>query len=313
VELEFLQWLSHRLSDHRPNQSAAIRLGVGDDAALVDFGDDECVVTTDMLMDGTDFVLGQHSLARIGRKALAVNLSDAAAMAAVPTAALISLALPNENALAIAQGLFEGIIPLADEFGVAIIGGDTNCWSDRLVISITLMARCPTGRAWRRSGAQIDDSILVTGTFGGSLAGKHFDFIPRVRDALLLRERFLIHAAIDVSDGLALDLSRVAVASGCGAVINEDEIPLSEAVLKTCGSDPGRARQHALGDGEDFELVLAAPEAEAQRMLREQPCEVSLRCIGRFVAESGLWIADAGGKRRPLERLGYVHGREKNS
>jgi thiamine-monophosphate kinase len=267
MELEFLQWLSQRLKDHMPNKSAAVRLGIGDDAALLDFGSDECVVTTDMLMDGTDFILGQHAPERIGRKALAVNLSDVAAMGAVPVAALVSLALPRQNALDTAQSLLEGMIPLANDFDVAIIGGDTNCWSERLVICITLLARCPQGKALRRSGAVAGDSILVTGTFGGSLAGKHFDFTPRVREALLLRERYTVHAACDVSDGLALDLSRIAAASRCGAVVTEQQIPLSDTVLALDGTDLSTARHHALdhalGDGEDFELILAVPESDA--------------------------------------------------
>jgi thiamine-monophosphate kinase len=119
-----------------------------------------------------------HGAERAGRKALAVNLSDAAAMASEPMAAFISMALPREGAAELARELFTGLEPLASEFGVTIAGGDTNCWRGPLVISVTLIASCPSGKALRRSGARPGDAILVTGELGGSILGKHLDFHP---------------------------------------------------------------------------------------------------------------------------------------
>ncbi len=151
------------------------------------------------------------------REALAVNLSDLAAMAARPLAAVIALALPRHDALRIAQELYEGLLPLAERYGVAIAGGDTNSWDAPLAVAITLLGTPGPRGPLLRSGARPGDRILVTGAFGGSILDRHFDFEPRVHEALLLASRYDLHAGIDVSDGLSLDLSRLAAASGCGA------------------------------------------------------------------------------------------------
>ncbi len=155
-------------------------------------------------------------------------------MAAQPVAAVIALALPRHDVLALgplglAQQLYEGLLPLADEFDVAIAGGDTNTWDGPLAISITLFGTPTTKGPLTRSGARPGDRILVTGSFGGSILGRQFDFQPRVREALLLAERYELHAGIDVSDGLSLDLNRLAAASGCGAVMELSRVPISAA------------------------------------------------------------------------------------
>ena len=177
------------------------------------------MLTVDLLTDGVDFELSKVSARCVGRKALAVNLSDLAAMAARPVAALDALALPRSGALELAKELFEGILPLAEKHGVAIAGGDTNTWDGPLVISVTLCGEVAAG-AVRRDGARPGDGIVVTGALGGSILGHHFDFEPRVAEALWLADRFTLHAGMDVSDGLSLDLWRMAQASGCGAVLD---------------------------------------------------------------------------------------------
>ncbi len=174
-------------------------------------------------------MLPEHDPRRIGHKALAVNLSDLAAMAAQPLAAFISVALPKAGAERLARELFEGILPLAQRHGVAIAGGDTNTWTGGLVISITALGTVTARGPLLRSGARPGDRILVTGSLGGSILGKHLDFEPRVAEALLLAERYELHAGIDVSDGLSLDLSRMAGESGCGAVLDLLQIPVAEA------------------------------------------------------------------------------------
>src|SRR5688572_4958856 len=170
MELEFLRWLREQIPS-----SPHIPLGIGDDAALLaQQTGKQTVVTTDMLMDGTDFILHECGPEAAGRKALAVNLSDLAAMGAKPVAAFVSIAVNknegDEQALAMAKGIFAGLLPLADEFGCAIAGGDTNSWNGPLVISVTAMGEVPAGRAWLRSGAKPGDVILVTGQFGRSIA-----------------------------------------------------------------------------------------------------------------------------------------------
>jgi thiamine-monophosphate kinase len=285
-------------------------LGPGDDAALLALANDKaCVVTTDMLMDGVDFQLAQHDARRVGRKSLAVNLSDLAAMAARPVGAVISLALPRSGGEALALQLYEGLIPLAEEFDIAIAGGDTNSWDGPFVISVMAIGELVPGKEWRRSGAKPGDDILVTGSFGGSILGKHFDFTPRVREALLLAERYDIHAAMDVSDGLSLDLSRLCEASGCGAMLDLSQIPISDAAheLAAQRQDGQSPLDHALSDGEDFELILAITPAVASKLLAAQPLGVPLTCIGHFVKEPGLWEQTGGGSLQPLAPRGYEH------
>ena len=257
----------------------------------------ECVVTVDMISDGVDFDLSSTDPRRIGRKALAVNLSDLAAMAARPLAAVIALALPRQGALALAKELYEGLLPLAERFEVAVAGGDLQTWDGPLAISVTLLGE-PTSRgALLRSGARPGDVLVVTGSLGGSILGKHLNFEPRVTEALLLHERYELHAGMDVSDGLSLDLSRLCQASGCGAVIDLERVPIADAArqLAATRGDGQAALDHALGDGEDFELLLALPSQEAERVCREQPLGVPLTIIGRFVTDPGLWREDASG------------------
>lgn len=305
MEAEFLTWLRGQLPGH-----PCLRLGIGDDAAILELASGaRCVVTSDMLNDGVDFVWDQCDGRLVGRKSLAVNLSDLAAMAAQPLAAVVSLTLPRRDALAVGQQLYQGLLPLAAEFGVAIAGGDTGTWDGPLAISITAIGQL-TGRGpLLRSGARPGDAIIVTGSFGGSILGRHFRFTPRVREAQLLNDRYRLHAATDVSDGLSLDLSHLTQESGCGALLDAAAVPIADDAYRLAAADGGRGTplEHALGDGEDFELILAVPPEEAGRMLRDQPLDVPLTRIGTFTAELGLWIEESGGRRRPLPPRGYEH------
>src|SRR5688500_11670741 len=159
MESHFIAWLRERLSGHR-----RLRLGPGDGAAILRLGDrSDCVVTTDLLTDGIDFVLDRTAPRRIGHKALAVNLSDLAAMAARPVAAVIALALPRQGGLELAKQLYEGMLPLAERFDLAIAGGDTNSWDGPLVIAVTVIGETTERGPLVRSGAKPGDRIIVTG------------------------------------------------------------------------------------------------------------------------------------------------------
>jgi thiamine-monophosphate kinase len=305
MESELIAYLRNRLPPH-----PLLRLGPGDDAAVLRLaGLEECVLTVDLLTDHVDFELSQVDPRRVGRKALAANLSDLAAMASRPLAAVIALALPRQGGMELAVALYEGLLPLAERYQLAIAGGDTNSWDGSLVISITLLGEVTEHGPLRRDGARPGDRIVVTGSFGGSILGRQFDFEPRVREALLLNERYRLHAGIDVSDGLLIDLAHVAQESGCGAVLQTEAVPVSDDAhrLAEVLDDGSTALDHALSDGEDFELVLATPPQEAARMLADQPLEVPLTAIGRFVAEAGLWQADAQGGRQKLAPRGWEH------
>jgi thiamine-monophosphate kinase len=303
MEAEFHRWLRKHVPSH-----PRLPLGLSDDAAVLQrSGAADLVVTTDLLSDGVDFRLSEVDPRRVGRKALAVNLSDLAAMAARPVAATISIALPRGGVaglspLQLAIAIYEGLLPLAEEFGLAIAGGDTNTHDGPLVISVTAFGEVTPRGALTRSGGRAGDRLLVTGELGGSIRGHHFDFTPRVREALLLHERYELHAGMDISDGLALDLSRLSTASRCGAVIDHHRVPLSSVAREM--PDP---LQSALTDGEDFELLLAVPPAVADVILAEQPLECPLTAIGELIAEPGLWQQDGTGHRTPLEPKGWQH------
>jgi len=305
MEADLIAHLRRRLPPH-----PRLRLGLGDDAAVLDLADvDDAVLTVDLLSDHVDFELADADPRRVGRKALAVNLSDLAAMAARPLAGVVALLLPRRGGLDLAVALYEGMLPLADEFDLAIAGGDTNSWDGPLALSVTLLGQV-TGRGpLKRNGARPGDRIVVSGSFGGSILGRHFDFMPRVGESLLLHERYELHAGIDVSDGLSVDLAHLVHQSGCGAVLDTAAIPIHDDARRLAEQQPGGRPplEHALSDGEDFELILAVPPEEAARMVEEQPLDVPLRQIGEFVPEPGLWQLDAEGTRRPLDPRGWQH------
>jgi thiamine-monophosphate kinase len=313
MELEFLRWLR----EHVPHHPQA-PLALSDDAALVSLsGRSDVVLTIDTLTDGVDFRLAEHEPRRIGRQALAANLSDLAAMAVRPTAAVISLVLPHmgsagSGALELAIGLYEGLLPLAAEFEVAVAGGDFNTFDGPLVISIAAVGE-PTSRGpLLRSGGRADDWLLVTGSLGGSIFGHMLDFTPRVREALTLHEQYDLHAGIDISDGLAIDASRLAEASSCGAVLFTERVPISPDALRLAEQEQAADRQaaalqHAIGDGQDFELLIAAGPDIAQRILDKQPLACPITHVGKLIAEPGLWRVDQSGHRHELAPSGWVH------
>jgi thiamine-monophosphate kinase len=299
-EFAFIDWLRGRTpADPR------VPLGPGDDAAALHLAPSApCLVTTDMLLEGSCFVLAEAGPRRVGRKAMAVNLSDIAAMAGRPVAAVVSVGLPRRGGRTLAEELYLGLREAADAFDTAIAGGDTNSWDGPLVVSVTLIGEATGSGPVTRGGAEPGDWILVTGPLGGSLLGKHLDFTPRVREALRLHELARLKAMIDVSDGLAADVWHVCEESRCGAVLRAEGIPVSEAARRIPDGTP---LAHALGDGEDFELVFAVAPEEGRELLRAQPVPgITLAHVGKCVAERGLWLEE-GGRRRPLEPRGYVH------
>jgi thiamine-monophosphate kinase len=313
MELEFIRWLR----EHVPDDPRA-KLGLRDDAAVLSLArNPNAVVTTDLLTDGVDFRVGVDDLQRIGRQALGANLSDLAAMAATPLAAFISIALPRKgpagtSPLDMAIGLYEGILPLAREYDMAIAGGDTNTFDGPLVISVTAIGQPIERGPLTRSGGHAGDWLLVTGTLGGSLLGHMFDFTPRVREAITLHDRYGLAAGIDISDGLAIDASRIAEASGCGAVISTDRVPVSPDAVELAKREraddvEAAALAHALGDGQDFELLFAASPTVAQAILNDRPIDCRITHVGQLIGEHGLWQQTASGELTPLAVTGWRH------
>jgi thiamine-monophosphate kinase len=284
-----------------------LAVGIGDDAALVRFPDPTgCLVTVDMLMEGVDFTLATATGRQIGWKSLAVNLSDIAAMAGRPVACVVSVSLPRHGGLELGRELLAGVQECAEKFGVALAGGDTNTWDGPLVVSITLLGEPTAKGPVLRSGAQPGDWIMTTGSFGGSIAGKHLDFTPRVAEALALHQAASLHAMIDTSDGLAADLWHILEESRVGAVLDEVAIPISPtAAAAHSGISP---LEHALGDGEDFELLFTVAPDDAQSLLSRPPCSTLLSCVGEITASPGCFLKSRDGQLRPLPALGWKHG-----
>ena len=250
---------------------------IGDDAGFLPRGKTgKLFVTTDMIVEGVDFRLGRGGAAPqdIGHKALAINLSDCAAMGGRPIGFVAALGIPKHFSVRFIEGVARGIIRLARKFRVAWVGGDLS-GSKQLVISIALLGEPFSGKGILRSGARPGDPVFVTGTLGGSIRRKHLSFTPRLREAEFLAKRFRPSALIDISDGFIQDLGHLLTASRVGARINLDAIPISPTVLRMASSsllspqrgerervprvrvrgDVRKSLYHALTDGEDFELL----------------------------------------------------------
>jgi thiamine-monophosphate kinase len=272
----------------------------------------EALVTVDMLMDGRHFRLDRDGPEAVGYKALAVNLSDIAAMAGIPVAAVVAVALPRASAVAVAKGLHAGMAPLAERFGVDLVGGDTNAWDGPLVVSVTVLGEATARGPVRRSGARPGDAILVTGPLGGSLLGRHLRPEPRVAEALALHAAAPIHAMIDLSDGLTSDLGHILDESGTlGAILDPGAIPI-HSDAHAMGADDGRpALDHALNDGEDFELCLVVPPEAADRLMQSPPAPAVVHRIGVVGERPGLWLRAADGSLSPLLARGFDHLRDR--
>ena len=306
-ELQFIENLRARFR----TQSPFVPLAIGDDCALLDMcGHKNLLVTVDTLMDGVHFKVGEATPLQIGHKALAVNLSDIAAMGGTAIAAVVAVALPRRqaNLPEFAAGLMEGIANLAAKFNVAIVGGDTNSWNNPLAITITALGVPHAKGAVRRGGAKPGDAILVTGTLGGSIGGRHLDFIPRLAEARALLDRYDLHSMIDLSDGLATDLRHICRESGCGAVLEREVIPITPALTASCGREVALTR--ALSEGEDFELCFTVDLQTARCILAEGGDfpGVPVTMVGRCIAQQGLFIEGADRTMTPLELKGYEHG-----
>src|SRR5215208_4009092 len=203
-EFAYIDWL-RRVTP----AAAGVAVGPGDDTAVLRPPRGPLLVTTDMLLEGSCFRVAEAGPFRVGRKAIAVNLSDIAAMAGVPTAAVVSVGLPRAGGRELAEELYLGMREIADAFHVPLVGGDTNSWDGPLSISVTLLGEATERGPVLRSGAKVGDWVMVTGPLGGSILGHHLDFTPRVREALALHTAADLHAMCDISDGLSADLNHI--------------------------------------------------------------------------------------------------------
>ncbi len=320
MEFDLIELIRQRTAQSRDD----VRLGMGDDAALLAVPPgQELAVAIDTLVDGVHFPHGSAA-ADIGWKALAVNLSDLAAMGASPAWALLALTLPTGDA-AFVEGFVDGFAQLAQPHRLALVGGDTT--RGPLTVSVAVHGFVPPGRALTRAGARVGDVVLVTGTLGDAAAGLHAlqqprrndegssgprEFlldrlnrpVPRLAAGIALREQ--AHACVDVSDGLLADLRHICVASGVGAEIDASLLPLSSALLGL--HDDSTALHFALSGGDDYELCFCVP---ASRVAQVQADLARLGCgatrIGRIVAGEGVRVRGQDGAWLDIASSGWEH------
>lgn len=288
-------------------RGAGVHVGPGDDCAVL-VGDIERdrLVTSDLLVEGRHFLRDGLDPVALGWKALAVSVSDVCAMGGRAEHAVISTALPDGLVGAFADGLVEGIAACADRYGVGIVGGDLTGTPGPVVVDVTVLGSVPRGRAVLRSGARPGDELLVSGALGGSLLGRHLHPVPRQDVAARVVQPGMASSMIDLSDGLSSDLLHLLRASGVGAVVRAGAIPVHEDAV-TAARDSGRTPlDHALHDGEDYELLLTASPEAADELLRAAP-ELGLRRIGRVTRDLDVVLVRDDGTSHPWVRRGHDH------
>lgn len=294
----------------------ALIVGVGDDAAVWKAGDTALIATTDTMVEGVHFLKGAAPYEDVGWKALAVSVSDIAAMGGAPLFALVAIALPSNTPVAAVDALYDGLRECARAYGVTIAGGDV-VRAPQIVITVALIGRAEEREGepllLRRSGARAGDAIAITGTLGDSAGGlRRLRRGAPVDDPLARRHlrpqpplalaseavRAGLRCAIDVSDGLLQDVGHICEMSHLGARIRADAIPISEDLRRAYPDD---ALSLACTGGEDYELVLVG---DRQRIAALGP---GLTIIGEMVAGEGLAVFDAAGHELHFARRGYDH------
>ncbi|MBZ5545373.1 MAG: thiamine-phosphate kinase [Acidobacteriia bacterium] len=329
-ESEFVRWLRRIV----PARRGRLKLGIGDDAALIGVGrGQELILTTDLSIEGVHYLPTIHPPRSVGHRALARSLSDIAAMGGTPRFALISLAISRRTTRRWVEGFYAGLLDLAGRFGVAVIGGDTAIVPDRTVIDVIVCGEVPARRALLRSGARPGDHIFISGRLGLSALGlrllrarrrprrsaapsprlfaaairAHLYPEPQCALGSFLARRRLASAMIDVSDGLSTDLAHLCAASSVGAWIGEELLP------KPQPADFGRAEQWdptdlTLHGGEDYQLLFTVPRGRVRQVPREFQ-GMRLHWIGAIWVSKRVELLRPDGTHRRLEPGGWDHFR----
>jgi len=328
TEDELIAAITRLLSGSQPG----VVVGVGDDAAVIEPGRGQQVLTTDLLIEGVHFERASISPRDLGAKAVTVNVSDIAAMGGSPRAALAGIGLAPDVEAAWVMELYGGMRDACAEYALSLVGGDTNR-ADLVVVSVTLVGEVSPGRAVTRSTARIGDAIVVTGALGAAAGGLALSRaqpaamtaalsspwgralldalarpVARVGEGQTLAQSGA-HAMMDLSDGLAKDLSRLCLASGVGARIELVAVPVAEPLRAGAASLGVDALELALGGGEDYELVatLDPTDAEAARRVLDERFGVTLTRVGTIIEGEGLVAVGDDGRETPLGSKGWDH------
>ncbi|MFB3922422.1 MAG: thiamine-phosphate kinase [Terriglobia bacterium] len=325
-EQEFVRWLRRTV----PSAQGRLRLGIGDDAAVMEVTPGRhLILTTDLTIENVHFTQETHSPRAVGHRALARSLSDIAAMGGEPRVALVSIALSRRTTRKWVKGFYSGLLPLAKRHGVAIIGGDTSVADGPILIDIVAGGEIPRGKELRRSGARPGDWIFVSGPLGLSRAGlallksgrgktrraaeaitvhTHLHPEPRCGLGRLLSKAGIASATIDISDGLSTDLKRLCEASGTGARIWESSIPVAP-LTRASGYSSSEILEFALHGGEDYELLFTVPRTKVARLPRRFG-GVELRRIGEITKGHEICLVRRTGNEEILAPAGWDHFRK---
>lgn len=312
--------------------SDELAVGIGDDAAVLRLGGAAFCVTTDLMVEGVHFNLAYISPYDLGRRAIAANLSDLAAMGARPRWGFLSLGLPGRPNRDFVEGLVRGVMDLGREHGLDLAGGDTVS-APQLVINLCLVGAAEAQEPVLRSGAREGDAICVTGRLGAAAAGlawlaqggspndpeaasvveAHLRPQPRVAAGRILAQSGRVSAMIDVSDGLATDLARLCAASQTGALVKQDRLPLDEPTRDMAQRLEADALDWALTGGEDFELLFTCAKGDVpilKTLLAEEDSELPISRIGIISTGRGVLLERSDGRQEEITHQGYDHFRE---
>lgn len=280
------------------NPSGALKVGIGDDSAVLEYGKDSYLLwCQDMLVEGTHF-RRSDGLEKAGRKSVAVNISDIAAMGGDPLYISVSAGLPAGLSSSSVRKLHDGILGICSEYGIRLAGGDTvRC--DKIVIDVSMLGRARKSRLVKRSGAKPGDAILITGPVRDGKK-EHLTFRPRINESRFLSRNYLPSSMIDTSDGIAPDLGKICMESGTGCRLFGDDIPLSE----------GLSLDDALYYGESFELLFTMSKRAAGQILRDRRTRGKCRffIIGEITdAGLGMKISGRGAKTTLFKKSLFEH------
>jgi thiamine-monophosphate kinase len=311
---------------------ADILVGIGDDVAVLDPGGDELLLATvDNQVAGVHFLRHVSTPYQVGRRALAINLSDIAAMGGQPQFALVSLVLPRDTEVAWVEDLYRGLRAEADSYGVAIVGGNMARSPESICVDVTLLGRVKRKHLLLRSGARPGDRVLVTGQLGEAAAGlqlalepelslasaerepllrRYLTPTPRLPESAVMAQSGRVTAMIDISDGLSSDVGHICEQSGVGVRLWVDALPISSAVRRVAELTGTPWWQLALAGGEDFELCFTAPPDAVGALTAavRQETGTPVTVIGEVLpAEHGRLLVLPDGQEASLEPGGWEH------
>lgn len=320
-EFGLLDKLRSKIRRHSKN----IKIGAGDDCAVVESSGCDMLYTTDILIENVHFDLKYFSPKRLGEKAITINLSDIAAMGGTPLYILISLGIPASTSVEFIEKLYQGFASMAKKYKCSIIGGDISKSIKGLIVSINIIGEIKKNTFVRRSGAKIKEKIFITGDIGDSAAGlerlrrttnmknkmieKHLSPKPRLKEGQILAQEIGVSAMIDLSDGLASDLRRICEESKCGARIYLNKIPLSVNLRRMGKSKNKNILNYALFGGEDYELLFTIEDKRIERLQKRwQNMKIPITYIGEILDKKNeITLVYPDGKEKPLSKKGYDH------